>query len=86
MYILTAKIIDYCFNEKFQNSLEKLDDDDLVELNKFFYMTYSRIAEKKNVGELKPGKLFNLHESIIRKEGVGMLHRSLFSTMKSNKK
>ena len=47
MYILTAKIIDYCFNEKFQNSLEKLDDDDLVELNKFFYMTYSRISEKK---------------------------------------
>ena len=86
MYILTAKIIDYCFNEKFQGSIKKLEDDDLVELNKFFYMTYSRIAEKKNVGELKPGKLFNLHESIIRKEGVGMLHRSLFSTMKSNKK
>ena len=83
MYLLTARIIDFCFNEKLQNCVEKLGDEDLVELNKFFFMSYSRISDKKDVGGLKPGKIFSLHEAIIKKGGVGMLHRSLFSTLKS---
>ena len=86
MYLLTARIIDFCFNEKLQNCVEKLGDEDLVELNKFFFMTYSRISDKKDVCGLKPGKLFTLHDLIIKKGGVGMLHRSLFRSLKNKKK
>ena len=39
--------MNYYFEEKFTGIIEKLDDEDLVELNKFFYKTYSRISEKK---------------------------------------
>ena len=78
-------MMNYYFEEKFTGIIEKLDDEDLVELNKFFYKTYSRISEKKNVYDLKPGKLFGLHENTLKKGGVGMLHRSLFSTMRNKK-
>ena len=32
--------MNYYFEEKFTGIIEKLDDEDLVELNKFFYKTY----------------------------------------------
>ena len=85
MYYLTARIIDSCSIQKLQKCIQNLEDEDLVELNNFFFMTYSRISDKKDVYALKTGKLFSLHESIIKKGGVGMLHRSLFSTMRNKK-
>ena len=78
-------MINYCFEKKLTHSIEKLNDEDLVQLNKFFYLTYSRISDKKNVFDLKPGKIFGLHEIIIKKGGVGMIHRSLFRTMRDKK-
>ena len=86
MYDLTARVIDLSSVGRIQKCIEKLEDEDLVELNKFFFMTYSRISDKKDVCGLKPGKLFTLHELIIKKGGVGMLHRSLFRSMKNKKK
>ena len=42
-------------------------------------------ADKKELGNLKSTKLFPLHQEIIAKGGVGMLHRSLFQTQRVKK-
>ena len=63
-----------------------LPDEDVAELMKFFYMTYQRITEEKSCLSLKSGKIFPIHQDLIEKKGIGMLHRALFSTEKVSKK
>ena len=53
---------------------------------KFFYMTYQRITEDKSCLSLKPGKIFPIHQELIEKKGIGMLHRALFTTERKSKK
>ena len=53
---------------------------------KFFYMTYQRITEDKKCLNLKPGKIFPIHQELIEKKGIGMLHRALFTTERKSKK
>jgi len=86
LYLLTAKEFEYCLSEKLNDSLADLPDEDIVELMKFFYMTYQRITEEKNCLSLKPGKIFPVHQNLIEKKGIGMLHRALFTTEKKGKK
>ena len=59
-----------------------LDEDEKGKLNKFFFNTYERVSNKQNTLSLKPAKIYNMHQSLIAKEGVGLLHRSLFSIQK----
>ena len=68
MYLLTAKVFEFCLSEKLNASLADLPDEDIVELNKFFYMTYQRITEDKNCLSLKPGKVFPVHQDLIEKK------------------
>ena len=87
-YKVTYQIIEFMFENKLQSlCTTSLDEDDLIELNKFFFETYKKIGEKKDkeLGSLKSTKLFPLHQEIISKGGVGMLHRSLFSTQRTSK-
>ena len=87
LYLLTAKEFEYCLSEKLSSTLSELPDEDVCELMKFFYMTYQRITEeKKNCLSLKSGKLFPIHQELIEKKGIGMLHRALFTTEKKSKK
>ena len=86
LYLLTAKEFEYCFSEKLNSCLPELDDQDVAELMKFFYMTYQRKKKKKNCLSLKPGKIFPVHQELIEKKGIGMLHRALFTTEKKSKK
>lgn len=83
---MTAKEFEYCLSEKLNDSLADLPDEDIAELMKFFYMTYQRITEEKNCLSLKPGKIFPVHQNLIEKKGIGMLHRALFTTEKKGKK
>ena len=83
---MTAKEFEYCLSEKLNDSLADLPDEDIVELMKFFYMTYQRITEEKNCLSLKPGKIFPVHQTLIEKKGIGMLHRALFTTEREKKK
>ena len=86
LYLLTAKEFEYCLSEKLTSVLPELEDEDVAELMKFFYMTYQRITEDKNCLSLKPGKIFPVHQDLIEKKGIGMLHRALFTTEKKSKK
>ena len=49
-------------------------------------MTYQRTTENKSCLPLKPGKIFPVHQDLIEKKGIGMLHRALFTTEKKSKK
>ena len=86
LYLLTAEIFEFYGGEKKNSPLGELSDEDVAELMKFFYMTYQRITENKNCRNLKPGKLFAVHQELIEKKGIGMLHRALFTTEKKKKK
>ena len=86
LYLLTAKEFEYCLSEKLTSSLADLPDEDIAELMKFFYMTYQRITEEKSCLSLKSGKIFPVHQDLIEKKGIGMLHRALFTTEKKSKK
>ena len=86
LYLLTAKEFEYCFSEKLNSCLTELEDEDVAQLMKFFYMTYQRITEEKNCLSLKPGKIFPIHQDLIEKKGIGMLHRALFTTERESKK
>ena len=52
---------------------------------KFFYMTYQRITEGKDVSTLKPEKIYGIQQELIEKKGIGMLHRALFTTEREKK-
>ena len=86
LYLLTAKEFEYCLSEKLTSTLAELPDEDVADLMKFFYMTYQRITEEKNCLSLKSGKIFPIHQDLIEKKGIGMLHRALFTTEKKSKK
>ncbi len=85
LYLLTAKEFEFCFAEKLSSVLSELEDEDVAELMKFFYMTYQRITENKQCLSLKPGKIFPIHQELIEKKGIGMLHRALFTTEREKK-
>ena len=69
------------------SSLADLPDEDCAELVKFFYMTYQRITQVgKSVLSLKSGKIFPIHQELVEKKGIGLLHRALFTTEKKAKK
>ena len=54
----------YCFSEKLNSTLPELEDEDVAELMKFFYMTYQRITEEKSCLSLKATKGIFLEEYI----------------------
>ena len=82
----TAKMVEYGINEKVAQNISELTDDDAAGIVKFFYLTYQRVTTGKNVLSLKPGEIFPLHEDLVAKKGIGMLHRALFSTERKLKK
>ena len=86
VYLLTAKIFVAFGGDKKNSPLGELEDDDVAELMKFFYMTYQRITEQKDCCNLKPSKIFGVQQELIEKKGIGMLHRALFTTEKKAKK
>ena len=86
LYLLTAKIFDFFGGHKKNSPLGDLSDECVVELMKFFYMTYQRIVEQKDCSNLKPEKIFAVHQELIEKKGIGMLHRALFTTERKAKK
>ena len=49
-------------------------------------MTYQRVVERKDCLSLKPEKIFAVHQELIEKKGIGMLHRALFTTERKAKK
>ena len=63
----------------------ELEDEDITELIKFFYMTYQRFSEEKYCLSLKPEKLFPIQQRLIEKKGIGLLHRTLFSIQKKHR-
>ena len=85
LYLLTAKIFEYYGGHKKNSPLGDLSDEYVVELMKFFYMTYQRVVEKKSCLNLKPEKIFAVQQELIEKKGIGMLHRALFTTEKEKK-
>ena len=85
LYLLTAKIFEYYGGHKKNSPLGDLSDEYVVELMKFFYMTYQRVVEDKSCLNLKPEKSFAVHQELIEKKGIGMLHRALFTTEKEKK-
>ena len=86
LYLLTAKIFEFYGGNKKNSPLGDLPDESVVELMKFFYMTYQRTVEKKDCLNLKPEKIFAVHQELIEKKGIGMFHRALFNTEKKSKK
>ena len=86
MYLLTAKEIEWALNEKLNTSFIELPEDDVIELHKFFFMTYQRSTTNKSTLSLKPAKLLPIQQELIEKSGIGSLHRALFTTEKKAKK
>ena len=85
LYLLTAKIFEKLGGNKKNSPLGELSDENTAELMKFFYMTYQRITEGKDVSTLKPEKIYGVQQELIEKKGIGMLHRALFTTEKEKK-
>ena len=98
LYNLTSTIIEFCFDSKIISIVNSLDLDDMAELNTFFFMTYQKISEKgeaskdpkksnssKTEIKLKPSKLIPLHQELLEKGSIGMMHRSMFSIKKNLK-
>jgi hypothetical protein len=81
LYTLTAKMFEYSQNQKDFNFIDKLTNDEKSSLMKFFFLTYDRFSSKKEC-IVKPSKIYSIHQSIIGKEGIGSLHRTLFTTQK----
>ncbi len=75
-------MIEFSLLEKDFNYADKLTDDEKTDLVKFFYMTYDRFTKKQNCLTLKPAKIYNTHQSLLSKQGVGVVHRALFSIQK----
>ena len=81
LYMTTAKMFEYSQNQKDFNFIDKLTNDEKSNLMKFFYLTYDRFSSKKEC-LTKPSKIYNIHQLIVAKEGIGSLHRTLFTTQK----
>ena len=82
LYLTTGRMVEMSLMEKEFNFTEKLNENEIIYLVKFYYMTYERYTTKKPCLTLKPGKIFNAHYNLINKSGIGTVHRSLFSIMK----
>ena len=82
LYLTTGRMVEMSLMEKEFNFTEKLNENEIIYLVKFYYMTYERYTTKKPCLTLKPGKIFNAHYNLIEKSGIGTVHRSLFSIMK----
>lgn len=86
LYMLTANQVEWIITNKKTTILQNLPNEYLSAINQFFFMTYDRIANEEDVHELKPAKLFPIHQDLISKGKIGMMHRSLFATIKTRKK
>ena len=75
-------MIESSLMQKDFNFTEKLDENEKIYLVKFYYLTYERFTTKKPCLSLKPGKIYNAHNDVIRNNSIGTVHRSLFSIMK----
>ena len=85
LYLLTAKIFEHFGGNKKNSPLGDLSDENTTEVMKFFYVTYERITEGKNVLTLKPEKIYGVQQELIEKKGIGMLQRALFTTEREKK-
>ena len=68
LYLLTATEFEYCISENLKECLYELEDEDIVELIRFFYMTDQRVSEKENCLSLNSSKIFPIHQDIIEKK------------------
>lgn len=83
LYLCTAKMIELQLVEKdLSDFADSLTNEEKAELVKFFYLTYERFSKKLNCLTLKPPKIYNIHQSILEKQGVGIVSRALFSIQK----
>lgn len=73
------------FDLKLTSVTDNLNDEQICQMNKFFFATYDRISKRQNILSLKPTKIFPFHQELIAKAKIGMIHRSLFSTLKEKK-
>ena len=86
LYLLTAKELKYCLEKKLSSCLAELEDEDVAIIIQFFYITYQRFSEDKICLNLKPQKIYPIHQDLIEKKGIGILHRALFTTEKGSKR
>ena len=75
-------MVEFSLLEKDLNFQDKLNDEEKSYLIRFFYTTYERFTTKKNTLTLKPAKIYNAHYNLINKNGIGSVHRALFSIHK----
>ena len=85
LYNLTVQIVDMFIQERKTNALQNLPEEYLIEINKFFFMSYDRVAKKLDK-TTKPIKYLPIHQELMAKGKIGMLHRTLFTTKKEKKK
>ena len=67
------------------NAILNLSGDNLSEINKFLFYAYERMEAKKDPLGFKSAKLFPLHQELLAKGSIGLMHRSMFTTKKGKK-
>jgi len=83
IYLTTASMVELALSEKdLSNFADQLTCEETSEIVKFFYITYDRFSKKLNCLTIKPAKIFQIHQNILTKEGVGVVSRALFSIQK----
>lgn len=82
IYLTIAGIVEFALTQRDLDLVTALTEEEKAKFNKFFFLTYQKVSSKQNTLSLKPNKIFNIHQSLIAKEGVGLLQRSLFSIQK----
>jgi hypothetical protein len=83
LYLTTSRMVEYALGEKeLINFTDNLNSDEKAFLLRFFYTFYDRFSKKLNCLTLKPNKIYATHQTIIEKEGVGIVGRALFSIQK----
>ena len=85
LYNLTVQVVDMFIQERKASALQNLPEEYLIEINRFFFMSYDRVAQKLDKST-KPIKYLPIHQELMAKGKIGMLHRTLFSTKKEKKK
>lgn len=90
-YLGISVMMEHLFEHKLSAVINSLNEEQICELNKFFFVTYDRISEiKSDISDisdirLKPTRILPFHQELIAKGKIGMIHRSLFSTLNGNK-
>jgi hypothetical protein len=82
LFLATARMIEFSLMEKDFNYADKLTDEEKSDLVKFFYQIYERVTKKQSVSNLKLAKVYPAHQSLLASQGVGVVHRSMFSIQK----